>query len=307
MGKYFIYDGQNQIGPFEKSELIEKQIKPETPIWYEGLSDWTTADKLPELVDLFVVKPPPFKGANTTIEEKKSPPRFNKENKQLSSTDVNKKTRNKLNSKTLIILLISCLVIGSIIFWFIYQNNIKEKELAEIQQVADQNAIDASKKADEIKEKDQEIQNKNDLILQQKQQEEQKTPQDIRNELLIKEQQSPINYLSIVDGRLEENKLLSRSPDFFHHSEYRIEGYYLKGSIKNIATIASFKDLVLSISFFTPSNTLMEEKKVTIYKIFKPHSLTPIYVPNDVAFNIKLDPPNGFDSWSIKLKDATVN
>ena len=55
MSKYFLHDGQNQIGPFDKSELKDKKIASDTPVWYEPLTDWTTAGEIEELKDLFIV------------------------------------------------------------------------------------------------------------------------------------------------------------------------------------------------------------------------------------------------------------
>jgi|WetSurMetagenome_2_1015567.scaffolds.fasta_scaffold105161_2 hypothetical protein len=61
MKKFYIFTGTEQQGPFDISELKIKNIKRETPIWYEGLSDWTTAGKIEELNDIFsTTTPPPF-------------------------------------------------------------------------------------------------------------------------------------------------------------------------------------------------------------------------------------------------------
>ncbi len=60
MKKYFLHDGTNQQGPFDLEELAAKQITADTPVWYDGLPDWTTAGKLEELKDIIVHVPPPF-------------------------------------------------------------------------------------------------------------------------------------------------------------------------------------------------------------------------------------------------------
>jgi hypothetical protein len=62
---YFIYDGQQQHGPFSFEELQQKGVKRETPVWKEGLTEWVNAGKLDELSPLFIVKPPPY--LNTVI------------------------------------------------------------------------------------------------------------------------------------------------------------------------------------------------------------------------------------------------
>ena len=49
MKEYYFSSGENQEGPFNLSELEGKNIKPDTLIWYEGLDDWTKAEKIEEI------------------------------------------------------------------------------------------------------------------------------------------------------------------------------------------------------------------------------------------------------------------
>lgn len=49
MRKYFIHDGRREMGPFDFEQLKTLQITSETPIWFEGLQNWTTAGTIPEL------------------------------------------------------------------------------------------------------------------------------------------------------------------------------------------------------------------------------------------------------------------
>ncbi len=53
MKKYFLNDGTAQQGPFDLEELKTKNLTASTPVWYEGLPEWTTAGKVEELKDLF--------------------------------------------------------------------------------------------------------------------------------------------------------------------------------------------------------------------------------------------------------------
>ncbi len=63
MKKYYLHNGTEQEGPFYFEELKTKEITSDTPIWFEGLSEWTTADKIQELSVLIVsTSPPLFKG-----------------------------------------------------------------------------------------------------------------------------------------------------------------------------------------------------------------------------------------------------
>lgn len=64
MKKYYFNDGKNQHGPFTIDELKSKGINRDTPVWYEGLHEWTEAGKISEISSYFPpsipVYPPPF-------------------------------------------------------------------------------------------------------------------------------------------------------------------------------------------------------------------------------------------------------
>ena len=60
---YAASDGQQQ-GPFESSALEQKiksgEIGRSTLVWHAGLTEWTSAEKVPELADIFAMTPPPL-------------------------------------------------------------------------------------------------------------------------------------------------------------------------------------------------------------------------------------------------------
>lgn len=60
MKKYFLHDGSQQAGPFDIEELKTKNLNRDTPIWFEGLEEWTTISKVDELKEIITVTPPPF-------------------------------------------------------------------------------------------------------------------------------------------------------------------------------------------------------------------------------------------------------
>jgi hypothetical protein len=53
----------NQAGPFSEQELsrliAEKKVVKETYIWKPGLPKWEIAEKLPEILKLVALAPPP--------------------------------------------------------------------------------------------------------------------------------------------------------------------------------------------------------------------------------------------------------
>jgi len=60
---YAMIEG-NQAGPFSEQELsrliTQKKIVKETYIWKPGLSKWEIAEKLPEILKMVALAPPPF-------------------------------------------------------------------------------------------------------------------------------------------------------------------------------------------------------------------------------------------------------
>jgi len=61
---YAIIEGK-QAGPFSEQELSrlisEKKVVKETYIWKPGLPKWEIAEKLPDVLRLVALSPPPFK------------------------------------------------------------------------------------------------------------------------------------------------------------------------------------------------------------------------------------------------------
>ena len=62
MKQYYIHDGQMEKGPFDFEQLKSQSLKKETPVWYEGLENWSMAGNVDELQELFIRKttPPPL-------------------------------------------------------------------------------------------------------------------------------------------------------------------------------------------------------------------------------------------------------
>ena len=60
MKQYYYGDNNQQLGPFSLEELRDKKITKSTLVWFEGLDNWVTADKVEELKSILVILPPPL-------------------------------------------------------------------------------------------------------------------------------------------------------------------------------------------------------------------------------------------------------
>jgi hypothetical protein len=76
MTKYFIHDGTNELGPFLMQDLQQQKLSAQTPVWFDGRTEWTRADQIPELAHLintpplFVNSTPPPIIKTVAVEEK---------------------------------------------------------------------------------------------------------------------------------------------------------------------------------------------------------------------------------------------
>jgi hypothetical protein len=66
MKRFYLHNGSDQHGPYDLEDLKTKNISRETPIWFEGISHWTEAGDVAELIPLFTKTPPPFFISNAT-------------------------------------------------------------------------------------------------------------------------------------------------------------------------------------------------------------------------------------------------
>ena len=85
----------------------------------------------------------------------------------------------------------------------------------------------------------------------------QKTPEELRMELKQEEKANPTKYLS-ADGTYKEN--------------FWGDKFNLKCTITNKASIATFKDAVLRVTYYTKTKTALGTKDYTVYELFPPTS-----------------------------------
>lgn len=94
----------------------------------------------------------------------------------------------------------------------------------------------------------------------------QKSPEELRMELKQQEQTNPMEYLSI-DGTYKEN---------FWGDKFNITC-----TITNKASIATFKDAVLRVTYYTKTKTELGTKDYTVYEMFTPSSAKTIELKID--------------------------
>jgi hypothetical protein len=121
MKKFYIHNGQTEQGPLTFNEIKTLNLKTDTPIWYEGLENWSKAGDIDELKDILNghSTPPPF--------QKKTPP-VNQPTTYTPEEPVENNNRTVLYIRLAII-------IGAVIsVWLIYQYN-RTESIVHAQQI----------------------------------------------------------------------------------------------------------------------------------------------------------------------------
>lgn len=236
MKKFFLHNGTEQQGPFDIEDLKTKNISRETPIWYEGLVEWTTVEKIEELKTLFISTPPPF-GAT-----KMTPPPIQKIKLQ-SASQPKKKKENRLGT---ILQLIGKVGAVTLIIVFVinyFSNN-----------------------SDGVTNTDT-----------QTYQEKVMTVEEI-------ESSQPTNFLT-ASGKYNEN---------FWGTKIKVHGV-----INNSATVATYKDAVVKVTYYSKTKTELGSNKYTIYETFPPNSTT--------QFELKIENYNNVNSIGWDVESAAIN
>ena len=111
---------------------------------------------------------------------------------------------------------------------------------------------------------------------------EQKSYEETKNTLLTREQKDPAKFL-VVNGQDKKN-LLGQT--------------VVKGTIKNNATVATFKDVDIKLSFYSKTKALLETDKETVFEVL------PAGQSKD--FKTKYFAPKGTDSVALEVLAAKV-
>lgn len=147
MTQYYFHDGQQEKGPFDIEQLKSQTLKNDTPIWYEGLENWTTVGEVDELKKIFVTKPTPPPLIKPIPEVKATPPKI----EQQSYAATNQQEVFPTKKKSLLVPLIigGILIFGGLIIWLVSQNVQHTTVIQDLQDsVVTQNTAEAEKEAE---------------------------------------------------------------------------------------------------------------------------------------------------------------
>ena len=124
-----------------------------------------------------------------------------------------------------------------------------------------------------------------------------KTPQELKAELLTQELNKPLDYLEVDNGTLEPQTKKVKNGGLFNGYKYYPDGAIVEGNITNKATIARFKDVVVKISYYTQTNTFLDEKSYVIYEYQEPHRTKHFSIRVDVL-------PESYQNFNMQITDA---
>jgi hypothetical protein len=244
--KYYIHDRVTQKGPFTLNELEQMELNSNTLIWYLGLEEWITLDKLPELHHLIKRIVPPNLGVKRGSElqsyslpiveyDSSNTSRRNKRQSYGNPIDITsepvakvKTTSNKNYIRTIVLSLIG-LVMFALFLIVTNEDSYQEKLL---------------------------------------------TLKDIENS-------DPLNFLE-TEGNYSEN---------FWETKINIEG-----QIRNKASVANYKDVVIRVVFYTKTKTVITTEDYMIYEF--------ILANGTKEFNLKVPNYDNTESVSCKIVGA---
>lgn len=203
-------------------------------VWYNGISQWTVADKIDELKKLLSSQTPPPFHANASV-----PPPLSK----VEATEQynHQYTPKKKDRAGVILQSIGAILLIFILVLIFYKSGSS----------ADGNS--------------------------QTYQEKVMTVEEI-------ERSQPSNFLA-ASGSYSKN---------FWNDKFKVHGI-----VKNNATVVSYKDAVVKITYYSKTRTELASKEYIIYDNFPPHS--------EVKFELKIDNYKNVSTIGWEVVKATAN
>ena len=111
---------------------------------------------------------------------------------------------------------------------------------------------------------------------------DEKTYEVVKETLADREKKNPTRFLSVENK--DRKNLIGQT--------------VVKGTITNHATVISYKDVLLKLSFFSKTGVKLDEGNETIYEQLKPGET--------IKFKTKYFAPKGTDSVAVKVVNASA-
>ena len=124
-----------------------------------------------------------------------------------------------------------------------------------------------------------------------------KTPEQLKQELILQEQAAPLDYIT-VDGTMNADRIQTRSEGLFHDAAYEADWNTIYGTIKNSATLAKFKDVVVVVTYYSQTDTEISSEEKVYYEFYPANTETP--------FELKVYLPQEMAKFGLKIKSATA-
>lgn len=269
--KYYLIVEDIQKGPFTLEELKSFELDKSRLIWFEELEDWTPLEKVRELSHIIKRVPPPIKPFVA------SPPPVSAKFESIEKNSFFKTNKWYIIGGFVLLLLLTIA--------FFTQN--KEQTPSE--------ELFSSEQTEPVQENNVQINSSSQTNDFEPFEERELSPSQLRQQLLEKEQSNPLNYLS-VNASMSENKVKTRHGTMFRSSEWKVDGYMLEGNITNSATIASFNDVTVRISFMSSTGSTIDNTDFVVYDS--------VLANDGISFKQKIYPPEGTSNYEVSILSA---
>lgn len=124
-----------------------------------------------------------------------------------------------------------------------------------------------------------------------------KTPEELRLELKILEQANPSEYLT-AEATINDSMVKTREEGWFNDAEFRKNGSVIRGRIKNAASLAKYKDIIVTVSYYSATNTVIKSEDHIFYEFYEPNSSKP--------FVLHVHAPTAMKKFGLQVKYATA-
>lgn len=282
--EYYYNKGSEQFGPFTIEQLKTENILRETLVWCEGFPNWVKAGEVNELNVLFKKTPPPLPESQNLVTKKNTPPPLfespkNIEEKNTRHEEVPENKKNVNNAKTsysttskgtnsgkgnttiIVVVVIIFVVIIGIVAVKVVSDRTRNSNANNYTNEPNNNNYNYSNTTPNYR---------------------QKSSAELKQELKMRELNNPRSYLT-VSYNLNYNLLSGKD--------------IIRGKIISSATSATFKDVILTVTFSTTTNTVLGREDYVVYQYVQPNSST--------DFDIRVHSPSGTKKIGIEVKSAS--